>query len=302
MPRIFSTRRDWRYYCNLLAFAILALLVALYFGLPLWEANRRMHPARFPIGSVSPADLGLSYTDVTLVTRDGLTLRGWYVPSSNGAAVVLVHAFNGNRTGTLYHAELLASHGYGVLLYDTRAQGESEGGLYAWGWDAHWDVIAALDYLGHRPEVDPERIGVLGLSAGAAIALRAAAETDEVAAVVAEGCGWPTLEDWRIEAEPFDVIWVPGTWVMYKSVEVVTGVRNPMPIRQAVSRIAPRPILLIAAGEDRVTNQGYFDAAGEGKVLWDRDEPGHIDALFTHPGEYERRVVGFLDLALLQGN
>lgn len=163
-------------------------------------------------------------------------------------------------------------------------------------------MIAAVDYLQERPEVDPERIGVLGLSAGGGIALRAAAETDQVAAVVAEGPGWPTLQDWRIAAEPVDVIWVPGIWAMYKTVEVATKVRNPMPVRQAVSLIAPRPILLIAAGEDRVTSRGYFDAAREPKTLWDRDEPGHIDALFRHPEEYEQRVVGFFDQALLRGN
>jgi pimeloyl-ACP methyl ester carboxylesterase len=226
----------------------------------------------------------------------------WYVPSTNGAAVILVHAFNGNRTGTLYHAALLAEHGYGVLLYDTRSQGESEGDLYAWGWDAHQDVIAALDYVQHRSEVDPERIGVLGLSAGAAIAIRAGAETHDIAAVVAEGSGWPTFEDWLIAPGSLGLIEVPGMWVMYKSVELITGVWNPMPVRQAASRIAPTPLLVIAAGDDRAINRGYYDAASEPKTLWDRDEPGHIDALFVHPEEYEHRVVGFLDQARLQGN
>jgi pimeloyl-ACP methyl ester carboxylesterase len=292
--------RDWRYFRNLAIATIVGLLIGAYFGFSLFEAYRRTHPGRFPIGSVSPADLGLDYTDVTLTTRDELRLQGWYVPSTNGAAVILVHAFNGNRTGTLYHAALLANHGYGALLYDTRSQGESEGGLYAWGWDAHWDVIAALDYLQHRPEVAPDRIGVLGLSAGAAIAMRAAAETDEFAAVVAEGSGWPTLKDWFATAEPEDAVWVPGTWVMYKVVKVVTGIRDPMPVVQAVSNIAPTPLYLIAAGEDRAFAQACFDAAIEPKTFWNRDEPGHIDALFTHPDEYERRVVGFLDQALRQ--
>jgi hypothetical protein len=295
-------KRGWRYYCNLLVFAVVTLLIVSYFAVYLYEANFRMHPARFSIGSVSPADLGLDYTDVTLSTSDGLTLQGWYVPSTNGAAVILIHPFYGNRTGTVYHAALLANHGYGVLLYDTRSQGESEGDLYAWGWDAHQDVIAALDYLQHRPDVDPDRVGVLGLSAGAGIALRAAAETHGIAAVVAEGAGWPTFEDWLIAPGSFGLVEVPGMWVMYKSVELVTSVWSPMPLRQAASRIAPTPLLLIAAGEDRVFNQGYFDAASEPKIFWDRNEPGHIDALFTHPEEYEQRVVGFLDQALLQDN
>ena len=176
-------KRGWRYYRNLIVFAILTLTVALYFTIYLYEANFRMHPIRFQVGPASPADLSLDYTDVAFPTRDGLTLRGWYVPSTNGAAVILIHAFNDNRTGTLYHAALLADHGYGVLLYDTRSQGESEGDLYTWGWDAHQDVIAALDYVQHRSEVDSGRIGVLGLSAGAAIALRAGAETHDIAAV-----------------------------------------------------------------------------------------------------------------------
>jgi pimeloyl-ACP methyl ester carboxylesterase len=302
MSPIFSTRRGWRYYRNLILVAILALLVAFYVVIPLYDANRRLHPDRYPIGTVSPADLGLSYIDVTLSTKDGLTLFGWYVPSANGAAVILAHAFNGNRTGCLYHAALLAKHGYGVLLYDARAQGESEGERYAFGWDAHWDILAALDYLQQRPEVDPERIGVLGLSAGGAAALRAAAETHHIAAVVAEGAGWPTFEDWLIAAEPADVVWAPGIWMTYKIAEVASGISSPMPIKQAVTRIAPAPLFLIAAGEDRATSQGYLNAAGEPKAFWDMDEPGHIDALFKYPDEYERRVVGFFDQALLRGN
>jgi pimeloyl-ACP methyl ester carboxylesterase len=301
MSKLFSAKRDWRYYLRLVAFALLVLFLVFYLGPPLYLGNLKMHPARFPTGSVSPADLGLDYTDVTLSTRDGLTLQGWYTPSTNKAAVILVHAYNGNRTGTLYHAALLASHGYGVLLYDTRAQGESEGDIYTWGWEDYLDVIAALDYLRQRPEIDPERIGVLGLSAGAGAALQAAAETDEIAAVVAEGARWPTFRDWVVTSEPSDYIWMPTMWLMYKFGEVALGIQDPMPLSEATSHIAPTPMLLIAAEGDIALNQACFDAADEPKTLWSRSEPGHrIDALFAHPEEYEERVIGFLDQALLQ--
>jgi pimeloyl-ACP methyl ester carboxylesterase len=215
--------------------------------------------------------------------------------------VILVHAFNGNRTGTIYHAALLAKHGYGALLYDTRAQGESEGDMNALGWEDHLDVFAALDYLQQRPEVDPDCIGVLGLSAGSKAALYAAAQTDEIAAVVAEGTRWRTFEDLLIAIESDEYIWIPTEWVSYKYVEIASGVRNPTPLRQAILQISPTPMYLIAAGGEIANCQVYFDAAGEPKTLWERDEPGHqIDALFDQPEEYERRVVGFLDQALLQ--
>ncbi len=297
MPDISKPKRSWRYYRNLTIVAILGLIIGIYTVIPISDAVRAMHPTRYRIGSVSPADLGMSFTNVTLSTQDGLKLYGWYVPSTNGAAVILVHAFNGNRTGTLYHAALLAKHGYGVLLYDTRSEGESEGGLYALGWDAHQDVMAALEYLQRRPEVDPKRIGVLGFSAGARIALQAAAETHTIAAVAAEGPGYPTFEDWCSIARGSDWIWAPGMWVTYTTIKAATGIWNPMPLKQAVARIAPTPLYLIAAGNDRNQSRVYFKAAGEPKTIWERQEPGHIDALFKHPEEYEQRIIGFFDQA-----
>jgi pimeloyl-ACP methyl ester carboxylesterase len=304
MPRIFSANRDRRYYRNLRVFASSVFLVvslSLYFGLPLLQTYDALHPSRFPVGQVSPADLDLDYVDVTLHTEDGLNLYGWYVPSTNRAAIILVHAFNGNRTGTMYHAALLAKHGYGVLLYDTRTQGESEGDLYALGWEDHLDIFAALDYLRQRPEVDADRIGVLGLSAGAKATLYAAAQTDEIAAVVAEGTRWRTFEDLLIATEPGEYIWIPTEWFSYKYAEVASGIQNPIPLSQVVSQIAPTPMFLIAAGGETATSQAYFDAVDGPKSLWVRDEPGHqIDALFDQPEEYEHRVVGFLDQALLR--
>jgi acetyl esterase/lipase len=163
------------------------------------------------------------------------------------------------------------------------------------------DVFAALDYLQHRPEIDPERIGVLGLSAGAKAALYAATQTDEIAAVVAEGTRWRTFEDLLIATEPGDYIWLPPTWLSFKYVEIASGVRNPIPLRQAVSDMPPTALLLIAAEGEMATSQAYLDAAVEPKILWARDEPGHqIDALFDQPEEYKERVIGFFDEALLK--
>ncbi len=296
------SKRERTYYKNLLVFtarvvAIVAML--LYFGVPLIDAYGALHPPRYPIGDVSPADLGLEYRDVTLVTSDNLELYGWYIPSTNGAAVVLVHAYSGNRTGTIYHAELLARHGYGALLYDTRTQGESEGDVYALGWEDFLDIEAALDYLQQRPEVDPERIALLGLSAGAKASLYTAAVDDSIAAVVVEGTRWRTFEDMLLATDPQWYIWLPTEWLSWQFVEWVTGIRNPTPLREAVPQISSTPLLLITADADLATSQAYYDLTNGPATIWVRDEPGHqIDALFDEPEEYERRVIGFLDQAL----
>jgi hypothetical protein len=78
----------------------------------------------------------------------------------------------------------------------------------------------------------------------------------------------------------------------------------PPPLMQdLVSRIAPRPVFIIWAphGVDtEALNPGYFKAAGEPKTLWEIPESKHTGGLAARPAEYERRVVGFFDDALLR--
>ena len=78
-------------------------------------------------------------------------------------------------------------------------------------------------------------------------------------------------------------------WLSYKYAEIASGIRNPTPLKQAVSQMPPTPMFLIAAGGELANNQAYYDAVDEPKTLWVRDEPGHqIDALFDQPEEYEQ--------------
>jgi len=297
-----TSRFTRQYFRNIAVFTFRAIIVAaifLYFGMPIFQVLSVMHTRRIPIGDVSPADLDLEYIDVTLTTEDELEIRGWYIPSSNNAAVVLVHAYNGNRTGMIYHAEFLAEHGYGVLLYDTRTQGESDGDLYRLGWEDHLDVFAAVEYLQQRPEVDTDRVAVLGLSAGAKASLNAATQSDSIAAVVVEGTRWITFEDYMVAMEPKWYVWIPADWLAYQIGEWVAGIPSITPLHEAVAQMST-PLLLITAEAELKSGQAYYDAAQGPKEIWIRDEPGHqIDALFDEPEEYEQRVIGFLNEALL---
>ena len=82
------------------------------------------HKFREPVGALPGAD----YREVSFKARDGVKLSGWYRPTRNGATVIaLPHGGGGHRGGALAHARMLARHGYGVLLYDARGRGRSEG-------------------------------------------------------------------------------------------------------------------------------------------------------------------------------
>jgi alpha/beta superfamily hydrolase len=108
---------------------------------------------------------------------------------------------------------MLADHGYGELLFDLRAHGESGGDFFAFGWDADQDMSAALAYLQNRSGVGPNRIGVLGLSIGAEVVMQGAANINEVEAVVAEGSGYRMVEEWLLAPEAPGKILTPGQWI-----------------------------------------------------------------------------------------
>jgi uncharacterized protein len=74
-------------------------------------------------------------------------------------------------------------------------------------------------------------------------------------------------------------------------------------MRDIVGRIAPRPVFIIWTpnGVDtEALNPAYFEAAGEPKTRWAIPESKHVGGLAARPAEYERRVVGFFDGALLR--
>jgi fermentation-respiration switch protein FrsA (DUF1100 family) len=240
---------------------------------------------------------------VTFSSSDGLTLRGWYLPSQNGAAIIVGHGFGGYRA--LEPAELLARNGYGVLTFDWRAHGESDGDLCTFGYHEARDVAGALAWLQTQPDIDPGRIGMLGESMGAVAAIRAAAKLTGLRAIVADS-PYPSSEEgvknvWRSTGLP-DFPFVPlqitlGEWQ--------TGLRlDALQPLEDVAAISPRPILILAGGRDPVTGadagQRFYAAAGAPKELWFEPELGHLGFSSARPAEYERRVIGFFDAALLE--
>jgi hypothetical protein len=250
------------------------------------------HKWREPVGDPPSA----AYESVHFRASDGLRLAGWYRPSRNGAAVIVVHGGSSDRKGSVAHARMLAEQGYGVLLYDARGRGESEGMDNNYGWDWPKDVAGALAFLKARDDVDPARIGALGLSTGADVLLEVAGTRDDLAAVVADGAAAGSFADWQ-RLRGTELGTVPG-WMMFTTLRVVSGDAPGPPLEEMVQRVSS-PTLLISAGTDieREFNVHYEQVAGGRVEHWNLPDAGHTHALGSHPAAYERRVAGFFDAA-----
>lgn len=291
--RRLDDHRAWRYGRRSLLVAGTYLAV-LWVSMPLVFGYGFTHIAR----AKQSVDLGVPTERVSVRTSDGLRLAGLYVPSRNGAAVL---AFPG-RVGPQAHARMLARHGYGVLLLDRRGEGESEGDPNAFGWDFDKDIAAGVRYLKTRRDVEPGRIGGLGLSVGGEMMLQTAASDHDLAAVVSEGAGARMLSEEFSDLHGIDK-WLaaPQAAAKYAAVELFSGTGMPRDLTKYLPRIAPRPVFLINAEHNEVDAKApeYWAAARAPKQRWLVPKGGHTDGIRVMPAEYERRVVAFFDRALL---
>ena len=279
-------------------------LILLYLGTAFWQAYRDTSPARFPLFHTDPDVVGFQYEDVDFKSRDGLELSGWYVPSKNGAMIVLSHGFSANRLVVLPLARLLVEHGYGVLMYDIRAHGRSQGSLGTWGWLEINDVFGAVDYLLTRPEVNRQRLGAMGFSLGGQIVLRAAVQDERIRAVAADGPSVAAMSD-HIVSPNFSLrklLFGPWLWLVYAGQALLTGARQPPGVVEEIGKLAPRPLLLVSTGrgfEQRFTRRIYEEAA-EPKTLLEIPEARHGEGPHSRPEEYEKTLIGFFDQALAE--
>jgi uncharacterized protein len=268
---------------------LLAILLLGPIGLGIVET----HKWREAIGDPPSA----AYQEVTFRASDGLDLAGWYRPSRNGAAVLVVHGGNSDRRGAMDHAKMLERHGYGVLVYDARGRGESDGSPNGYGWDWGKDIDGALELLHHRDDIRPDRIGAVGLSTGADVLIEVAAKRKDLAAVVADGAAAGSFEDWR-RLRGTELGLPPG-WVMFTTMRVLAGDAPGPPLEDLIARVNS-PTLLVSAGrdEEREFNELYERAANDRVEHWNLPSAHHTDAIHEYPREYEQRVVTFFDKAL----
>jgi uncharacterized protein len=251
-----------------------------------------------PRWEIQEASLGIPHEEVAIEMEDGRELSAWYVPSRNRTAVVLSHGSGGSRERVVEEARMLARHGYGVLAFDNPGNGESEGHSNGLGDNAQPGVDAALDWLSQRPDVDPQRLAGFGSSLGGEILLEAAAQDRRLRAVISDGSARP-----RDAADANDAGFLENAMVDagLQMIRGLSGMKTSPSLNGLIPEIAPRPVLLIAAGthpEEVAANRVYQERGGPTVELWEIPEARHTGGLKARPAEYEQRTTAFLDRAL----
>jgi pimeloyl-ACP methyl ester carboxylesterase len=243
---------------------------------------------------------GHEWEAVTITAEEGSEFKAYFVPSENGATIIIPPAYTGGLDNRLSEADVLIRHGYGVLGFESRPCAKM--GSSSLGYKEVSEVGDALHYLKSRPDVDAEKIGILGFSSAGATSIMAAARYPELKAVVAEG-GYADMGG-LVDGDA--KLRYPETlmrWAIRATYRLSTGIslENLKPL-EAVDNIYPRPILLIYGTEEPSLNGGYAQqqAAGDNAELWVVEGAIHGGYMAVAAEEYERRVIEFFDRALLQ--
>lgn len=288
------------------AVAAVLLLVSGYAALVYSLMWMTIRPLRRSL-TRSPAEYGFRFEVITFRSADGTVIRGWYVPAAGDrpkGTVILCHGIGGNRQSMLGDTPFLRQHGFACLLFDFRSRGESDGAVCTLGWRETDDLLSAVGWVRARRELSNRPIGVLGVSLGAATAIRAAARCKDIQALAVEA---PFSRLDRAVALHFKSVGgsmgslfaQPVQWAGERRLGF--DARKVAPVDD-IAALAPRPLLLIVDENDELfpheETDAVYNAARYPKQRWIVPGAGHAGAGYVDYDGYARRVGAFFEAAL----
>ena len=165
---------------------ILIILFTLIFSYAVLYLNT--HQPRYHL-TTTPAEIGIDFENISFITTDSITLKGWFVSSQNSLTaptIIIAHGLGASKSDFINLSGFLSSNGFNVLLFDFRAHGESGGKSCSLGFKEQMDITAAVDYIISRKDLKNKSIGLYGFSLGGAAGILTASRDQRIKAITAD--------------------------------------------------------------------------------------------------------------------
>lgn len=276
-------------------FYILLVPIIFILFLSLWGFWQATHPPRIT-SKLTPADLGWQFEEVGLETSDKVKLAAWYIPAKNQSdkAIILLHGYPADKGDLLYWASFLKDK-YNLLFFDFRYFGKSEGSFTSLGFHERKDVLAAIKYL---KEKGMDKIGLMGFSFGASVALLTLPETNEVAAVVADSAFANLDMMGKTYYREIPFLQMPLTALTKFWGRVIYGINATEIVPEEAAKKIDTPIFIIHSRQDKlilVENAERLRQALEGNKqsevwIYDRGVHGEVGG-----EDYQEKILQFVE-------
>jgi len=226
----------------------------------------------------TPTQFGIAFQNEYLTAADGTELNAWFLPAVGAprGTILFLHGNAENISTHFRSVAWLPAAGYNVLVLDYRGYGASAGVPTLAG--VQQDIDAAMRHLLTHPNVDAQRVVIMGQSLGGALAIFYSAHSayrEQLRAVISDSA----FSDYRnVAREVLAKFWLtwPLQWLPWLAID-----NDYAPI-DAVADISPIPLLIIHGTRDSVVNsqhaQRLYAAAQVPKQLLLADSE-HIQAL-----------------------
>jgi pimeloyl-ACP methyl ester carboxylesterase len=259
-------------------------------------------PMRLPQAGTPKTTHSLAYEDVSFTSRnDHVALSGWFIPARNSdRVIVFVHGKDSCRSCEFSNRALDFAHdmherGFNVFMFDLRGHGQSSTARVSFGLREKNDVLGAIDWL-RAKGFGPGKIGVLGVSLGSASATYAAAEEPAISALVIDSgfADFGTLAGTILQRSSNSAtILLPALGWINTALAGVNGLASQPAVQ--MSRILPRPVLIIHGADDRLIPPAQAEQLAEAAHtrVWFVAGANHARTYRTSPIEYTQRVADF---------
>ena len=254
----------------------------------------------------TPAKYGFDFKEISIPTKNNKKLYGWWVPAKNQnnekkPTIILVHGWSRNVDRVMSFIKQLHPAGYNLLAFDSRCHGKSDNDKFSSMVKFTEDIRSAIDYSVKLPNVDTNRIGLLGLSIGGAASIYAASLDKRIKSVVTGGAFAHPTKVMEIEFKKRKIPYYPFIWLIFKYMEFRIGAKfdDIAPSNNIVKSDAS--IFLIHGIDDATVPleqaDELYQAGNPDKVkLWKVEGKGHSNC--NHHPEFWVKVLDFYKTTL----
>jgi len=249
----------------------------------------------------TPAKYSYDFQEISIPTKNNKKLYGWWVPAENlknenKPTIILIHGWSRNVDRLMSFIKKLHPAGYNLLAFDSRCHGKSDDDKFSSMVKFTEDIRAAIDYSEKLPNVDINRVGVLGLSIGGAASIYAAALDKRIKSVVTGGAFAHPTSVMEIEFKKRKIPYYPFIWLIFKYMEFRIGAKfDDIAPSNNIAKSDAKMFLIHGINDATVPLEQadeLFEAGNPDKVeLWKVEGKGHSDCN-NHP-EFWDKVLSF---------